>query len=813
VSSLEDIKLGSRAFTNKPKVFISYSRRDSSRFANELLGGLRLAGFDPKLDTSDIAKGEPWEDRLSALIKEADSVIFVLSPEAAKSERCGWEVDQAIKASKRLLPVVWIDVQESDVSSPIKKLNYIHFNGDRLFTEALTELSGALRKDILWIREHTRYADLSQRWLPLRPDDLLLRGQELLAAHAWMARLTSDVPPLTAEQITYINASEEAETARKIREDSQIDVVRKAQRLKGRLLLLAFVSLLSFLTYLLALDYQVTQREQAVFTSIALKSYADQQYERGMRYALQAYPQLGGIPWAPLSEQLHGTLASGAIMTHLRATLAGHTASVTSIAFDPTGRLLATSSDDGTARIWDGETVRHLLTLKGHSAEVNAITFSPDGKLVLTASSDKTARIWDAQTGRERSVLRGHVDRVFCVAFSPDGVTALTSSQDMTARLWNASTGLQIQALEGHTARVTSASFSPNSMKIITGSNDLTARVWDYKSGRQLLVLNLGGNFVATTQFSPDSKKILTAAGGLAQVWDAESGGEDLVLKGHSLDISSATFSPDGKQIVTAGFDQVARLWDAGSGKEAFVFKGHTGPLTAAVFSPDAQHLVTTSADKTARLWDLTDSGDPFYQASKKAVILNAHDSAVGIRSISPDGRRFATFSFDSSARLWSFDPIGKLKSFRPTPSAPEVTGSFVVDDARIVIDNGPNDQKSNISAPELEKSASMAGAMFYAALSPDSKKLITAHFDTTARLWDIGNHHEIAILKGHQGSVLGAAFSPDGTRIITASVDNSIRMWDGLTGEAIKSISGDGPFKGMYAPGQGRLVGRGRMV
>src|SRR5262245_65526231 len=88
----------------KLKVFISYSRRDSSDFADELVGGLELAGFAPFLDRHDIAAGEDWEARLSGLIGQADTVVFVVSPEAVKSERCTWEVDRTAALSKRLRP-------------------------------------------------------------------------------------------------------------------------------------------------------------------------------------------------------------------------------------------------------------------------------------------------------------------------------------------------------------------------------------------------------------------------------------------------------------------------------------------------------------------------------------------------------------------------------------------------------------------------------------------------------------------------------------------------------------------------------------
>jgi hypothetical protein len=48
----------------KLKAFISYSRKDSSDFADELVTGLELAGFAPFLDRHDIAAGEDWETRL-----------------------------------------------------------------------------------------------------------------------------------------------------------------------------------------------------------------------------------------------------------------------------------------------------------------------------------------------------------------------------------------------------------------------------------------------------------------------------------------------------------------------------------------------------------------------------------------------------------------------------------------------------------------------------------------------------------------------------------------------------------------------------
>ena len=56
----------------KLKVFISYSRKDSAAFADELVSGLELVGFAPFLDRYDIAAGEDWEARLGGLIAQSD---------------------------------------------------------------------------------------------------------------------------------------------------------------------------------------------------------------------------------------------------------------------------------------------------------------------------------------------------------------------------------------------------------------------------------------------------------------------------------------------------------------------------------------------------------------------------------------------------------------------------------------------------------------------------------------------------------------------------------------------------------------------
>lgn len=87
------------------RVFISYSRSDVD-FADQLSEALQLHDFEVTLDRHAIAGAEDWESRLGDLITQADTVVFVLSPDSAASSTCAWEIEEAARQSKRLIPVM-----------------------------------------------------------------------------------------------------------------------------------------------------------------------------------------------------------------------------------------------------------------------------------------------------------------------------------------------------------------------------------------------------------------------------------------------------------------------------------------------------------------------------------------------------------------------------------------------------------------------------------------------------------------------------------------------------------------------------------
>src|SRR3954464_1698350 len=218
-------------------VFISYSRHDCAPLAEELAAGLEVVGFDAELDRDDIAAAENWEARLESLIQAADSVIFLLSPQAVTSPRCAWEVDKAIALSKRLIPVVGKTVQEENVPERLRRLNYVFLSEGSSFARGLGQVAEALRADLDWIREHTRLAESVRRWQQRgQIDPLLLRDDELVAAQAWKAARKPGAPEVTDGQLAFIAASIDAQAAREERDRQQRDEFARVQTARAEAL-------------------------------------------------------------------------------------------------------------------------------------------------------------------------------------------------------------------------------------------------------------------------------------------------------------------------------------------------------------------------------------------------------------------------------------------------------------------------------------------------------------------------------------------------------------------------------------------------
>lgn len=198
-----------------PRVFVSYSRRDLA-FVDRLEAELRQAGVEPLVDRSQIFAFEDWWKRIEGLIREADTVVFVISPDSIGSDICRREIDYAQALNKRLAPVVAHRVDADLVPEALRRLNFVFLDEAASYRAGLDRLVEGLLTDIGWVRRHSEYGALASRWDETgRPSGLLLRSPQLEEAERWIASRPANAPIPTEATQFFLPKSRRAATLRR----------------------------------------------------------------------------------------------------------------------------------------------------------------------------------------------------------------------------------------------------------------------------------------------------------------------------------------------------------------------------------------------------------------------------------------------------------------------------------------------------------------------------------------------------------------------------------------------------------------------
>ncbi|XP_017044972.1 transducin beta-like protein 3 [Drosophila ficusphila] len=176
-----------------------------------------------------------------------------------------------------------------------------------------------------------------------------------------------------------------------------------------------------------------------------------------------------------------------------------HTSTIGCVAMTHNGATgFASVSQDGSMKVWQlardkADRNSYSFNLRyaalSHDKEVNCVAYAPNNKLLATASQDKTAKVWLADSNSLQGVLRGHTRGVWSVRFSPVDQIVLTSSSDCSLRLWSISNFACIKRFDQE-CTILRAEFLDHGKFILSAASDGLLKLWNIKTSTCLQSLD-----------------------------------------------------------------------------------------------------------------------------------------------------------------------------------------------------------------------------------------------------------------------------------------------------------------------------------
>ena len=519
------------------------------------------------------------------------------------------------------------------------------------------------------------------------------------------------------------------------------------------------------------------------------------------------------------------------------------------IVFNPSGTLVATGSQNGTASIWDALTGRRLRTLDVAEGAnngfeyVSSLAFSPDGsKLAIgagspdfgTGTAPEQTQIWNVNNDRLLTRLNG-TDPVW----SPGGGYIATTSDDGTARVWSATGPPVVAQLKSAYPTTGQAVFAPDVSgqisHIATGSNQGFSTVWNALSGQQLALLAGVPGSVALAGFSPDGTRVLTySSDGTLRLWNTGVPTPTpvpeprVVRSGQSLPPNSeSNFLVDLLAPLAAVATPPPRGTPSGTPGGLEVLNPHSGAILATLPPVEGQSYANAAFSRVGGLLLVTRSQSHGHYAALPAQLRSTHGGTL-IRTLSgprglavggilsPDGKLAATIDSSKAITVWNVATGRALTTFtrhvrhRDSYGSDDVAFKFSPDGSLLLSSDDvgytyvwqARTGRVLNAIHGLEQPAGMHDG-WGGAISPNDEYGVTlAGWDGRAYLYRVGRPRVLLTLLGTAGEYDDAAFAPDSQLFATISGDGGgVSLWDTRDQDPIQTMPGSFGDNIAFAP------------
>jgi WD40 repeat protein len=393
---------------------------------------------------------------------------------------------------------------------------------------------------------------------------------------------------------------------------------------------------------------------------------------------------------------------------------------VNTLVLKPDNRTLVVGSQDCKIRVADVEEGKLLRTIDGRMWLARSLAVSPDFKNVALGAVYPTIRQFDLQTGNETHpalTAAGHDAPVRCVAWSPDGKRIVSGGENKHVHVWDPATGQHVIRISPD-ASASSLVFTPSGEFVLTAWEWApTIRVREAATGKEVKTLDTGMSAVRSLTLTPDGKQVIAVGSKKTaenkgrngpeaiQFWDIESGAKLRELPGPSNRTGAITFAAGGSLLIAGDGEGAVHVLTTETGKEIATLLGHQHSVRSLALSPDGKLLASGSTDQTIRFWDTE---------TWKAVRVLQDQHSINCVAFSPDGRLLASGSGQVSypihpgiptrIRLWNVDTGKERAAFTGHDSYTQAV-----------------------------------------AFSPDGRRLVSGHDNTTLLIWDVTPHLERA--------------------------------------------------------------------